>query len=72
MNSATAAFTGLEIMHYYSFMLIIQSTIKTGLIIGLVLLGFGTLGAITGYTVSALIAGLAGVILVWTYIQSIA
>jgi len=66
VNSATAAFTGLEIMHYYSFMLIIQSTIKTGLIIGLVLLGFGTLGAITGYTVSALIAGLAGVILVWS------
>jgi O-antigen/teichoic acid export membrane protein len=66
VNSATAAFTGLEVMHYYSFMLIIQSTIKTGLIIGLVLLGFGTLGAITGYTVSALIAGLAGVILVWT------
>ncbi len=66
VNSATAAFTGLEIMQYYSFMLIIQSTIKTGLIIGLVLLGFGTLGAITGYTVSALIAGLAGVILVWS------
>ncbi|MGA2682106.1 MAG: oligosaccharide flippase family protein [Candidatus Bathyarchaeia archaeon] len=66
VNSATAAFTGLEIMHYYSFMLIIQSTIKTGLIIGLVLLGFGTLGAITGYTVSALIAGLAGVIIVWS------
>lgn len=66
VNTATAAFTGLEIMHYYSFMLIIQSTIKTGLIIGLVLLGFGTLGAITGYTVSALIAGSTGVILVWT------
>lgn len=71
VNTATAAFTGLEIMHYYSFMLIIQSTIKTGLIIGLVLLGFGTLGAITGYTVSALIAGSTGVILVWTIYRSL-
>jgi O-antigen/teichoic acid export membrane protein len=65
VNSATAAFTGLETMHYYSFMLIIQSSIKTGLIIGLVLLGFGTTGAIVGYSVAGLIAGLAGVILVW-------
>jgi len=65
VNSATAAFTGLETMHYYSFMLIIQSSIKTGLIIGLVLLGFGTAGAITGYSVAGLIAGSAGVILVW-------
>ncbi|MGA2385353.1 MAG: oligosaccharide flippase family protein [Candidatus Bathyarchaeia archaeon] len=65
VNSATAAFTGLEIMHLYSFMLIIQSTVKTALIILLVLLGFGTLGAITGYSGASLIAGLAGVFLVW-------
>jgi O-antigen/teichoic acid export membrane protein len=71
VNSATATFTGLEIMHLYSFMLIIQSIVKTGLIIGLVLLGFGTLGAITGFTVASLIAGLTGVLLVWSIYRSL-
>ena len=67
VNSATAAYTGLEKMHLYSFMLIIQSTVKTALIIGLVLLGFGTLGAVAGYTLASLIAGSAGVLLIWTF-----
>ncbi len=69
INSATATFTGLEKMHLYSIMIIIQSIVKTGLIIGLVLLGFGTLGAIWGFTASALIAGLTGVLLIWTVIR---
>ena len=67
MNSATAAFTGLEKMHLYSATLIIQSIVKTGLIIGLLLLGFGTIGAVGAFTVSSLIAGLAGVFLIWTF-----
>ena len=70
VNASIATFTGLETMHLYSFMLIIQSVVKTGLIIGLVLLGFGTLGAITGFTVASLIAGLSGVLLVWTLYRS--
>ncbi len=37
VNTASAAFTGLERMHLNSIMLIIQSIVKTGLIIGLVL-----------------------------------
>ena len=37
VNTASAAFTGLERMHLNSVMLIIQSIVKTGLIIGLVL-----------------------------------
>jgi len=66
INSATACFTGLEKMHLYSYVLIIQSTIKSALIISLVLLGFGTAGAIWGWTSSSLIAGVTGVLLIWT------
>ena len=72
VNAATAAFTGMETMHLYSFMLIIQSIVKTALIVGLVLLGFGTLGAITGFTSATIIAGLAGVLLMWTIYKSLA
>jgi len=71
VNAATAAFTGVEVMHLYSFMLIIQSVVKAALIVGLVLLGFGTLGAVTGYTASSVIAGLAGILLMWTVYKSL-
>jgi O-antigen/teichoic acid export membrane protein len=71
VNAATAAFTGMETMHLYSFMLIIQSIVKTALIVALVLLGLGTLGAITGFTSATIIAGLAGVLLMWTIYKSL-
>ena len=71
VNAATAAFTGMETMHLYSFMLIIQSIAKTALILALVLLGFGTLGAITGFTTASVIAGLAGILLMWTMYKSL-
>ncbi|MGD0996371.1 MAG: oligosaccharide flippase family protein [Candidatus Bathyarchaeia archaeon] len=71
VNTATAAFTGMETMHLYSFMLIIQSTAKTALIVALVLLGFGTLGAVTGFTTASLFAGLAGILLMWTMYKSL-
>ena len=58
--AATAAFTGTEKTVYNSIMLICQSTFRTVLIIGLVIAGFGAVGAITGFTVSSVIAGLIG------------
>ena len=71
VNTASAAFTGLETMHLYSVTLIIQSLVKTGLIVGLVALGLGTVGAVTGYSVGVLIAGLTGVFLMWTMYKSL-
>jgi O-antigen/teichoic acid export membrane protein len=71
INTATAAFTGLEKMHLNSIMLIVQSIFKTLLIIGLVLLGLGTLGAVIGYSVAVLIAGIAGVLLMYTLYRSL-
>jgi len=71
VNTATAAFTGMEKMHLNSIMLIIQSLVKTGLIILLVLLGLGTLGATMGYTVAVAVAAVAGVVLTYTIYSSL-
>jgi len=60
ISTATAAFTGVERMHFNSIMLVSQSILKTALIITLVLLGLGTTGAITGFTVAILLTGLIG------------
>jgi stage V sporulation protein B len=66
VNAATAAFTGVERMHFNSIMLVGQSIIKTALIVGLVLLGLGTFGAIIGFTFATFMAGLIGILLMFT------
>ena len=71
VNTATAAFTGMEKMHLNSIMLIIQSSIKTALIIALVALGLGTLGAVTGFSIGVLFAGLIGVLLMYVMYRSL-
>jgi O-antigen/teichoic acid export membrane protein len=71
VNTATAAFTGMEKMHLNSIMLIIQAVVKTGLIIGLVVLGLGTLGATIGFSVAVLIAGVSGLLLMYTMYRSL-
>jgi O-antigen/teichoic acid export membrane protein len=71
VNTATAAFTGLERMHLNSVMLIVQSIVKTGLIIGLVLLGLGTIGAVIGFSIAVLVAGVSGVLLMYTMYRSL-
>ncbi|MCW4005047.1 MAG: flippase [Candidatus Bathyarchaeota archaeon] len=65
VNTATAAFTGTEKMHLCSIMTVSQALIKTILIVVLVVLGLGPLGAIMGFTVAFLIAGLIGVMLMF-------
>ena len=66
VNVASAAFTGMEKMHLNSIMIVIQSVVKTGIVIALVLLGFGSFGAVTGFTIALLITAVAGFLLVWT------
>lgn len=65
VNAATAAFTGIERMELNSVMIILQSVIKTIVIIALVIVGLGTAGAVIGFTVSFLSAGLIGVLFIW-------
>jgi O-antigen/teichoic acid export membrane protein len=71
VNAATSAFTGMEKMHLNSVMLIIQSLIKTILIIGLVVFGLGTLGAVIGFSIGILVAGLTGMLLMYTMYRSL-
>jgi stage V sporulation protein B len=66
IGTATAAFTGVERMHFNSIMLVSQSIVKTTLIVGLVLLGLGTFGAIIGFTFATFMAGLIGILLMFT------
>jgi O-antigen/teichoic acid export membrane protein len=71
VSTATAAFTGVEKMHFNSIMLVSQSFFKTILIIALVLLGLGTYGAITGFMAATLIAGLIGVLFMFKIYKSL-
>jgi O-antigen/teichoic acid export membrane protein len=60
ISTATAVFTGTEETTYNSTMLICQSVIKTTFIVLLVMLGLGTTGAVTGFVLSSMIAGVIG------------
>ena len=71
INAATAAFVGIEKMELNSIMLIVQSIIKTALMIALVIVGLSTSGAVLGYTVAMVIAGLIGLALVWTQYRNL-
>jgi O-antigen/teichoic acid export membrane protein len=71
ISLATATFTGMERMHMNSFMLTIQSLVKTGLIIGFVVLGAGNVGAVGGFMLGTLVAGVIGLVFVWTMLRSL-
>jgi O-antigen/teichoic acid export membrane protein len=71
INTATAAFTGMEKMHLNSIMLIVQSIVKTAFILTLVVLGLGTLGAVMGFSAGVIIAGVTGVLLIYTMYRSL-
>ena len=64
VTAATAAFTGYERLELNSVMLVFQSVSKTVIIIVLVVLGFGSSGAIIGYTAGTFIAAAIGVALI--------
>ncbi|MDG6222400.1 MAG: oligosaccharide flippase family protein [Candidatus Bathyarchaeota archaeon] len=62
MKAAQSAFTGYEKMGLYSAMLVVQSGVKTGLMVLLVKLGYGVYGATLGDATSYLVAGALGMI----------
>ncbi len=62
-----SAFTGFERMELNNVALILQAVVKVVLVSALVILGFGVYGAIFGYVVSFLIAGVAGTLLLWRF-----
>jgi O-antigen/teichoic acid export membrane protein len=61
-------FIGFERMHLYSYTLICQAVTQTVLAPLLVILGYGALGAVVGYTLSTVVSGIAGLGLLYFYI----
>ena len=64
-SASQAVFVGLEKMAYNSVTMVVQSIIKTILMIGLVVIGLGAFGAILGSVFSLIISGLTGLLLIW-------
>ena len=64
-NAATAVFMGVERMEHNSIMLICQSSVKTAVVIALVIGGFSISGAVIGYTIAMTVSALVGALLVW-------
>lgn len=64
VNAAAAIFNGYERLEFDSIMLIVQSLFKTSLMVGLIVVGFGTTGATIGYTAGTFIGGAIGLGLV--------
>ncbi len=60
LTAAQSSFIGFERMKFNSLTLICQAVVKSVLAPLLVLLGFGALGAVLGYTFSFLVAGIIG------------
>ena len=62
---ANSAFIGYEKMKYSSTNLVVQSVLKTLLMIFLVGSGFGVFGAILGYTIASVITGIIALTLLY-------
>jgi stage V sporulation protein B len=62
---AQSTFIGFERMEFKSFTMICQSSSRCLLATFLILAGYGTLGAIVGYTTAFLIAGMLGIAIVY-------
>jgi len=65
LTAAQSNFTGFERMELTSFTLICESIIKSTAAPLLVLVGYGALGAVIGYTLSFLVAGIMGITLLY-------
>jgi O-antigen/teichoic acid export membrane protein len=71
LSTAQSAFVGIERMELNSVTLVCQAIIKTIVVLMLIILGLGTFGAILGYTIAFLIAGLIGILLMWTLYKNL-
>jgi O-antigen/teichoic acid export membrane protein len=71
ISAATAAFTGTEKMGLNNIMVIGQSVIRTLLTIALLIVGLSISGAVIGFTVASLIAGLIGIVLMWVILKDL-
>ena len=66
--AAQSSFVGFERMEFNSLTLICQAVVKSALSPLLILLGFGALGAVLGYTFSFLVAGIIGLAMLYFFL----
>lgn len=71
LSTAQAAFIGMERMELNSITLIVQSIVKATVIPALVIFGLGPLGAVTGFVIASLIAGLTASFFMWSLYKSL-
>lgn len=64
-DAASYSFIGLELMEYSASMQILYSILKSVLAPVLILLGFGLAGALAGYVLGVLVAGVAGAVILF-------
>ena len=69
-QTANSTFIGYEKMQYESISLIVQSTLKASISIGLVWANFGVQGAILGHTIAYVVAGIFAITLLLTQIYN--
>jgi len=65
LTAAQSSFIGFENMRLNSLTLVCQSIVKTVTGPVLVILGYGVLGAIVGYTLSFVVAGISGLVVLY-------
>jgi O-antigen/teichoic acid export membrane protein len=68
LDTSTSVFIGMDNAEYCTLVWNVQASAKTALSILLVFLGFGVLGAVTGFVVGALTAGILGTALLYSKI----
>jgi O-antigen/teichoic acid export membrane protein len=71
LGTAQAAFNGMEKMELNSIALIVQAIIKTAAIPALVIFGLGPLGAVIGFAIASLVAGLIALLLMWSLYKNL-
>lgn len=65
VTATQSNFNGFEKMNLTSFTMIVQSLVKTAMSPLLVIVGFGAIGAVFGYTLASLTAGIIGLLLLY-------
>lgn len=68
LDISASVFIGTDNAHYCTLVLNVQASAKTALAVFLVFLGFSVLGAVTGFVVGALTAGILGAALLYSKI----
>lgn len=69
VTTIQAIFVGYEVMSLRSFLQVFWSLLRTAFSLVLILMGFGAFGAVLANTVSQIVAGVVGVLLLFVFVK---